>query len=156
MKTVNLILTVALAFTFFSCGSDNSPEGVGGSIYEKYYDFLKEAVGVIDKGGASCKQIDDIADKYKKELIEIGKKREAFSPEDKVKCDAATIAKSQAIYVTQTSEYKTFVKFMDDVQKDDYQCYSRLNDYLIMAQYGNFDLLNKQMPEEAKKYGVNK
>jgi hypothetical protein len=156
MKTVNLILTLVLAGTFFSCGSDSSPEGVGAGIYEKYYDFLKETNDVIAKGGASCKQIDEIADKYKKELIELGKKREAFSPEDKTKCDAATMDKSRDIYVTQTAEYKAYIKFMDDVQKDDYQCYSRLSDYLILAQYGNFDLLNKQMPEEAKKYGVNK
>jgi hypothetical protein len=155
MKTTKLIIGLFLTFTLFSCGKE-TPESLGKGIYEKYGEYLKEVSAKINSGEKSCVKIDEIGEKYKKELIEMGKKREALTPEDKLKCDQATRDAQMDMYLTATDEFKTFDKYLSTMDKTDYECYQRVADCFILAQYGNFDLLRTQAPNEAKKYGVEK
>jgi len=155
MKTYFFYFLTLLLFA--SCSKSDSPEKIGESIYLKYADFIKEVGKILEKKQdvpATCNALDELAEKYKKELVEIGKKREALPVEDRKKADRATIDKAYELYLTKTPEYEAFSNYIDAIRSENADCSNKLSEYTIISQYGNFDLLRKQSPDEAKRFGV--
>jgi hypothetical protein len=83
-------------------------------------------------------------------MVGLGREREAMSGKDRAMVDQVL---QNRITLIQTDLFK---KFQDgqSFYKSDAVLFNLIADFNIITQYANFDLLKKQLPEEAKRLGI--
>ena len=83
-------------------------------------------------------------------MVGMGKEREAMSVEDRAVVDRILSDKISGISTDLFKQYQDGQTFY----KDDAELFNLIADFNIITQYANFDLLKKQLPEEAKRLGI--
>lgn len=132
----------------------SSPEALAENAYQLYRDALNETVDALadePEAETTIELVTAIRDKYAAKLVEIGKKRDTLDEAGKGKFDA--MLRTHMMYDIPTELYERY----RDVQKpySTHPVAGKLTAAInIITQYTNFDLLSKQEPEEARKYGV--
>lgn len=172
-RSISLILIVALAIAGTACGKKESspaetaapaaaqpaPSGAGAAetlgqkIGSSYLETLKQVVAVLkDKPAAADAKamLKDLKSGTIDLLVGLGKEREAMSAGDRAVVDMILSNRIAGIPADLFKEYQ-------DGQasyKDDSELFNLIADFNIITQYANFDLLKKQLPEEAKRLGI--
>lgn len=132
----------------------SSPDALAAKTLQLYKDALQDTVNALDdepEADEAIELVTAIRDKYAPQLVEIGKKRETLDEAGKQAFDSALR-----------------ISMMQDIPSELYEKYREVQgpysqhpiagkltaSINIITQYVNFDLLSKQEPGEAKKYGV--
>jgi len=130
-------------------GADNLGEKIGSS----YVETLKQVVAVLKSKPTAADAKAMLAD-LKTWTIELmvglGKEREAMSVKDRTVVDLVLSNKISGVPMDLFKEYQDGQAFY----KGDSELFNLIADFNIITQYANFDLLKKQLPEEAKRLGI--
>lgn len=133
-----------------------TPDSLAAQSFKLFTDALQETVNALTDEPEADKAITlvtAIKDKYAAKLVEIGKQREALDDAGKQAFDSALLR-----HMMRDIPEELFEKYQE-VQGpySQHPIAGKLTASInIITQYTNFDLLSKQDPDEAKKYGVYK
>ncbi len=133
--------------------ASSSPENLGRKIGSSYVLTLEQVVAIMrDKLPAD--QVKTMFKDMKAGTIDLmvgmGKEREAMPVEDRAVVDRILSDKISGISTDLFKQYQDGQTFY----KDDAELFNLIADFNIITQYANFDLLKKQLPEEAKRLGI--
>jgi predicted small lipoprotein YifL len=167
-------LIAALAFTGAACGKKEapaagtapaaeqaqtapsaagSPENLGKKIGSSYIETLKQVVAMLNDR-LPAEEIKAMLKEMKAGTIDLmvglGKEREAFPPADRAAVDLILSNRISGVPADLFKEYQDGQAYY----KDDSELFNLIADFNIITQYANFDLLKKQLPEEAKRLGI--
>lgn len=163
------ILILSLVFIAGGCGKEqNSPatdqpavtsaeadpaETLGQKIGSSYVETLKQVVAMLnDKPPAADARamLTDMKNWTIELMVGLGREREALSAADQARVDGVLSGRIAAVPADLFKEYQAGQAYY----KDDRELFQLIADFNIITQYANFDLLKKQLPEEAKRLGI--
>lgn len=170
------VLISVLAFTGSACGKkDAAPQGavqgpatatpvvpaasadpaenLGKKIGSSYVETLKQVVAMLqDKPPAADARamLTDMKNWTIELMVGLGREREALPPAGRAKVDMIL---SQRIAALPADLFKGFQEGQA-FYKDDRELFNLIAEFNIITQYANFDLLKKQLPDEAKRLGI--
>ncbi len=134
--------------------AEMSPAELGRQIGELYVqalsgvtEMLKEKPGVAEVRP----QVEQLKEKYVRQLVELGRKREALDASGKAAVDSQIMIKVNAL--AREPWYATF----NEVQQhyfQDQDFHKVVIAFNVIGQYANFDLLKQQDPQEAARLGI--
>lgn len=129
-------------------------ENLGKKIGSSYIETLKQVVAMLnDKPAAADARamLTDMKNWTIELMVNLGKEREALSVADRAKVDQVL---SNRIAAVPSDLFKGYQEGQS-YYKDDRELFNLIADFNIITQYANFDLLKKQLPEEAKRLGID-
>lgn len=133
--------------------SGDVAENLGQKIGSSYVETLKQVVAMLnDKPPAADAKamLSDMKNWTIELMVSLGKEREALSVADRVKVDMVLSNRIAAVPADLFMEYQAGQAYY----KDDRELFQLIADFNIITQYANFELLKKQLPEEAKRLGI--
>ncbi len=83
-------------------------------------------------------------------MVGLGRAREALPAGERAKAEAALSRRLAAVPADLSKEYQAGQAFF----QGDRECCQLIADFNIITQYAHFDLLKKQLPEKAKRLGI--
>jgi len=128
-------------------------ENLGKKIGSSYIETLKQVVAMLnDKPPAADAKamLADMKNWTIELMIGLGKEREALSVVGRAKVDMVLSNRIAATPADLFKEYQAGQAYY----KDDRELFQLIADFNIITQYANFELLKKQLPEEAKRLGI--
>ena len=128
-------------------------ENLGQKIGSSYLETLKQVVGMLnDKPAADDVKamLTDMKSWTIDLMVDLGKERETMSVEDRATVDRVLSNRIASVPADLFKEYQDVQTFY----KGDSELFNLIADFNIITQYANFDLLKKQLPEEAKRLGI--
>jgi len=131
-----------------------SPKDLGAAAAKIYVDTVTKVTAALEKKPSvddARKAVTELLDAAKKSLVEIGKKREAMKAGDRSNFDRAMMKGMRGV---SGETFSKFGKLQMEYQKQDSKLGTLIAEANIITQYAAFELLKKQKPEEAKKYGI--
>ena len=172
-KTLAIMVVIsALAFGAAACGkkeaapdataaaapavpvaSTDPAENLGKKIGSSYIETLKQVVAMLnDKPPAADAKamLSDMKNWTIELMVGLGKEREALSVADRAKADMVLSNRIAATPADLFKEYQAGQLFY----QNDRELFQLIADFNIITQYANFELLKKQLPEEAKRLGI--
>lgn len=130
-----------------------SPENLGQKIGSSYVETLKQVVAMLNDR-LPAEDVKAMLKEMKAGTIDImvglGREREALSSADRAAVDRILSNRISGIPMDLFKEYQDGQAFY----KGDSELFNLIADFNIISQYANFDLLKKQLPEEAKRLGI--
>jgi hypothetical protein len=160
MRTTFLLAGV---LTLILCGCDkkggggeapSNPAELGKKIAADHQAMMKELDGILEgkpAPDALRPKIADLKKKYIQLHVASGKQRESLTPEDRQKCDGAL---RSALFSMDRETLKTLQAAVSEVRKQDNDLANELSSFNTLTQYAAYELLKKQLPEEAKRLGI--
>ncbi len=128
-------------------------ENLGNKIGSSYIETLKQVVAMLqDKPAASDARamLADMKAWTIELMIGLGKEREALPAGERAAVDRVL---SNRIASVPADLFKDYQEGQANF-RDDKELFDLIADFNIITQYANFDLLKKQLPEEAKRLGI--
>ncbi len=128
-------------------------ENLGLKIGSSYIETMRQIVAVLrDKPAADDAKamLTDMKNWTIELMVGLGKEREALPAMDRDKVDRTAQNKIAAIPADLFKEYQEGQSFY----KDNPELYNLIGDFNTITQYAFFDLLKKQLPEEASRLGI--
>ena len=128
-------------------------ENLGKKIGSSYIETLKQVVAMLkDKPAAADAKamLSDMKTWTIELMVGLGKERESLSIADRAEVDRVLSNRIAAVPADLFKDYQAGQAFY----KDDKELFHLIADFNIITQYANFDLLKKQLPEEAKRLGI--
>jgi len=174
-KTLAIMVIIsALAFSAAACGkkeaapeaaapsvaapavpvaSADAAENLGKKIGSSYIETLKQVVAMLNDKPAAVDakaMLGDMKNWTIELMVGLGREREALSVVGRAKADMVLSDRIAATPADLFAEYQAGQAYY----KDDRELFQLIADFNIITQYANFDLLKKQLPEEAKRLGI--
>lgn len=134
--------------------AEMNPAELGKKIGDLYVQALSEVTEMLkDKPEVAevRPQVEQLKEKYVKELVELGRKREALDASGKAAVDSQIMLKVNAL--SREAWYATFNEAQQHYFQDQ-DFHKLVISFNIIGQYANFDLLKQQEPEEATRLGI--
>ena len=128
-------------------------ENLGKKIGSSYVETLKQVVAMLNDKPAAADARAMLADMKNwtiELMVSLGKEREALSAADRARVDQVLSGRIAAVPSDLFKGYQEGQSYY----KDDRELFNLIADFNIITQYANFDLLKKQLPEEAKRLGI--
>jgi len=168
------VLISTLAFSAVACGNEaaapdaaaaataqpadqaaeaGSAENLGKKIGSSYIETLKQIVAILkDKPAAADARamLSDMKAWTIELMVGLGREREALSIAERATVDRILSNRISSVPVDVFKDYQAG----QALYKDDRELFNLIADFNIITQYANFDLLKKQLPEEAKRLGI--
>ncbi|MFH1198131.1 MAG: hypothetical protein V1720_20685 [bacterium] len=176
MKQIARVFTFGLlmVFTFTQCGKseesktdqtseqvqeakDLTPNEISIAIVDIYIEAMTKVTELVKGNPAAAEvnpKIQELKDKYVAKLVELGKVKEKLSPADKSMIDNKIwlgIGRLSPDVMKEFSAAVTYYIGKDEGNKTHFL----ISSFNIITQYADFELLKKQLPEEAKRLGIN-
>jgi hypothetical protein len=130
-----------------------TPANLAAKIGSSYLETLKQVVAML-KDQRPAAEVKPMLQEFKTATIELmvglGKEREALPAEDRAKVDSSLSLKISSVPTDLFKAYQDGQAFY----KADSELFNLIADFNIITQYANFDLLKKQLPDEAKRLGI--
>jgi hypothetical protein len=136
-----------------AAAATGAAENLGKKIGSSYSETLKQIVAVLkDKPAASDARamLTDMKNWTIDLMVSLGKEREALSVADRAIVDRILGDRISAVPADLFKDYQDGQAYY----KDDKELFDLIADFNIITQYANFDLLKRQLPEEAKRLGI--
>jgi hypothetical protein len=133
--------------------SGDPAENLGQKIGSSYIETLKQVVAMLnDKPPVADARamLMDMKNWTIELMVNLGKEREALSIADRARVDQVLSGRIAAVPADLFKEYQAGQLFY----QNDRELFQLIADFNIITQYANFDLLKKQLPEEAKRLGI--
>ncbi|PLX32349.1 MAG: hypothetical protein C0600_02855 [Ignavibacteria bacterium] len=165
------LLCLALLLPIMSCGQSGEKEESAGSdevvaegltpeeLAEAIMATYREAVGdivTLTEGLPDGQSIYDDAvsmkEQYVQKFVAYGKQKEAMSDADRSAIDRKLRLGMSSFYRDQA--YKAYMEATNSYMSTHRELQKILADFNVITQYADFELLRKQLPEEAKRFGV--
>ena len=132
-----------------------TPKELGEKIGAVYLEAMQEAAKLVEGKPAPADvkaKVEALKEKYVQQLVELGKKREPLSAQDKAAVDSAI---SLAVMKAGNEPwYKGYSEAVQSYFSKDQEFHKLLTSFNIIGQYASFDLLKKQEPKEAARLGI--
>ncbi len=145
--------TDALQTAAPSAPEANAAEILGKKIGSSYILTLEQVAAML-KDKLPADQLKAMLKEMKAGTIEImvglGREREAMSAADRAVVDAILSGRISGISSDLFKSYQEGQEYY----KADPELFNLIAEFNIITQYANFDLLKKQLPEEAKRLGI--
>lgn len=126
---------------------------LGEKIGSSYVETLKQVVAMLnDKPPAADAKamLADMKNWTIELMVGLGREREALPPAGRAKADMVLGNRIAAVPADLFKEYQAGQLFY----QGDRELFQLIADFNIITQYANFDLLKKQLPEEANRLGI--
>ncbi len=123
-----------------------------GDLYVRALSALTDVLRDRPEAAAVKASVRDLKESYVRQLVELGRAREALDPRDRAAVDAAIRAKVAA--AANEPWYAAYGDVTRHYVAQDAEFYELVVSFNIITQYANFDLLKSQAPEEAKRLGI--
>jgi len=133
--------------------SADPAENLGKKIGSSYIETLKQVVAMLNDKPAAVDakaMLGDMKNWTIELMVGLGKEREALSVADRAKADMVLSNRIAATPADLFKEYQAGQLFY----QNDRELFQLIADFNIITQYANFELLKKQLPEEAKRLGI--
>ena len=134
--------------------SEISPKEIGeavGKLYvkaiEKVVEDLKDKPEVIE----AKKKMEELKESYVQKLIVYGKKHEKMNQDEKNTFNRTVL---YGINKVPRTIFKSYLAIQKYYRKKDRELGNLITTFNAITQYANFELLKKQAPKEAEKYGI--
>lgn len=165
-----LALTAVLVLAGVACGKKAAPpaetaaaaaeapdagssENLGQKIGSSYLETLKQVAAMVNDR-LPAEELKAMLKEMKAGTIDImvglGREREALPPAGRAEADRVLSNRISGV----PSDLFAQVQAGQAYYKDDSELFNLIADFNIITQYANFDLLKKQLPEEAKRLGI--
>jgi hypothetical protein len=132
-----------------------TPKELGEKIGAVYLEAMQGAAKLVEGKPAPADvkaKVEALKEKYVQQLVELGKKREPLSAQDKAAVDSAI---SLAVMRAGSEPwYKGYSEAVQSYFGKDQELHKLLTSFNIIGQYASFDLLKKQEPKEAARLGI--
>ncbi|NMC70854.1 MAG: hypothetical protein GYA57_12440 [Myxococcales bacterium] len=164
MARVSLVGVVVLSVLGIGLGScqggkeaaaaKRNPEELGaeiGASYCKLMEELSAAVGSGAEASAVAPLVAQLKEKYVREMVELGRQREALAPNDRERCDG--VARTRMLKVPD-EQLQALDTAQEALRAQDAELAKRLEELRRVTRYANFDQLRAQLPDEAKRLGI--
>ncbi len=128
-------------------------ENLGQKIGSSYIETLKQVVAMLkDRHPVEEARgmLGDMKNWTIELMVDLGREREAMSEEDRAVVDRILSERITSIPADLFREYQEGQIFY----KEDSDLFKLIADFNIITQYANFDLLKKQLPDEAVRLGI--
>ena len=148
-----LLLIIVLALAGIAYANTETAENLGKKIGSSYIETLKQIVAMLnDKLPAADAKamLSDMKNWTIELMVGLGKEREALPATDRATVDRVLSSRITGVSPDLFKEYQAGQAYY----KDDKELFNLIADFNIITQYANFDLLKKQLPEEAKRLGI--
>lgn len=133
-----------------------SPEEIGKAIGNVYVKSLTDAVNLTNAKPEAAKvkpQLEKLKEGAIKQLVELGKQREALPAAGKSKVDSNTRMTINRVPRDVFTKYGEACNYY--IGKDaNNETNALLTSFNVITQYASFELLKKQEPDEAKRLGI--
>lgn len=126
---------------------------LGDKIGSSYVETLKQVVAMLnDKPPAADAKamLADLKNWTIDLMVGLGREREALPPAERAKADMTLSRRLAGVPADLFKEYQAGQL----AYQNDRDLFQLIADFNIITQYANFDLLKKQLPEEAKRLGI--
>jgi hypothetical protein len=163
-------LVLALGFVAAACGRKEaapaagaaataqpaeagSAENLGKKIGSSYIETLKQVVAILnDKPSAADARamLTDMKNWTIELMVGLGREREALPAPDRARVDQVLSSRIAAVPSDLFKGYQEGQSYY----KDDRELFNLIAEFNIITQYANFELLKKQLPEEAERLGI--
>jgi len=130
-----------------------SPTDLGNKIGSSYLETLKQVVAILnDKPPAADakKTLQEFKEATIGLMVGLGQEREALSPQDRAQADAVLRFRISSV---PSELFKSYQDAQSACQSDR-DLFNLIADFNIITQYAIFELLKKQLPDEAKRLGI--
>ena len=131
-----------------------TPKQLGEAIGDLYVEAMTEITNLTkDKPEVAAvkAEVEKLKESYVQKLVELGKKREALDQQDRETVDSSVRAGLGGI---SRDVYGTYREAQSHYRQKDIDFANLLASFNTITQYANFDLLKKQLPDEAKRLGI--
>ena len=134
--------------------AEMNPVELGKKIGDLYVQAISEVTEMLKETPASAEvrpQVEELKEKFVRQLVALGHKREALDASAQSTVDAQAMMKVNAL--SREPWYATY----NDIQQHYFQdrdFHKLVISFNIIGQYASFDLLKKQEPEEAQRLGI--
>ncbi len=164
------LLALALLLPIVSCGQsegdgksagddavaqDLTPEGLADAIMSTYRDAISDVVTLTDGLPDGQSIFDDavaLKEKYVQKFAALGKQKEQMSEADRAAIDSKLRMGMNSYYSDPT--FKAYMEATNSYISTHRELQKILADFNVITQYADFELLRKQLPDEAKRLGV--
>jgi membrane-bound lytic murein transglycosylase len=136
-------------------GTQTTPDALGQQIGALYVQALSEVTDLLrDKPAAAqvSASVRQLKETYARQLVELGRAREALDASGRAGVDAAIRAKVDAI--AGEPWYAAYGEVTQHYLTQDADLHALVASFNVIGQYANFDLLRQQEPDEATRLGV--
>jgi hypothetical protein len=134
--------------------SGDPAENLGQKIGSSYVETLKQVVAMLnDKPPAADARamLTDMKNWTIELMVGLGREREALPEAGRATVDRVLSRRIMEVPADLFKEYQAGQMHY----REDRELFQLIADFNIITQYANFDLLKKQLPEEAKRLGIN-
>jgi len=148
-----IVLITVLVFSMTVYANMETAENLGKKIGSSYIETLKQIVAMLNDKPAAAEakaMLTDMKNWTIELMVNLGKEREALSADDRATADRVLSNRIAGVSPDLFKEYQAGQAYY----KDDKELFNLIADFNIITQYANFDLLKKQLPEEAKRLGI--
>jgi hypothetical protein len=133
--------------------SGDAAENLGAKIGSSYVETLKQVVAMLNDKPPVADAKAMLADMKAwtiELMVGLGREREALSPADRATVDRVLSNRIAGVSPELFKEYQSGQLFY----QNDRELFQLIADFNVISQYANFDLLKKQLPDEAKRLGI--
>jgi len=135
----------------------SNPETLGDKIGTSYIEMMTE-LNTILKAKPEIEelktQIAELKEKYIAIFFDYGKYREEMTDDNQALVDDATVSKFMEFMELDRTMYDYYTTAVSEYQELDYDLGSELASFNTLSQYAFYELLKKQLPDEAKRLGL--
>jgi hypothetical protein len=136
-------------------GAPTTPDALGQQIGALYVQALSEVTDLLRDKPAPAQvsaSVERLKETYVRQLVELGRAREALDASGRAGVDAAIRAKVDAI--AGEPWYANYGEVTQHYLAQDADLHALVVSFNVIGQYANFDLLREQEPDEARRLGV--
>ena len=159
---VGTLVLLALGIAGVGCkgGEDSgaaakrNPEELGTEIGECYCKMMGElsaVVAAVAEPAALAPEVEQLKEKYVPQLVELGRQREALGPSDREACDRTARTRMMKVPDEQLEAVETA---QSACKEQSPEVAKRFEELRRITRYASFEQLRTQLPEEAKRLGI--
>jgi len=132
-----------------------TPREIGQAVAARYVEAMTELTDLVEGKPPAAEikpQVEDLKETYIQKLVELGRKREALSNQERATVDSAISVGINALYGDPV--FATYSEVVQYYFNEDPEFHQLLSSFNIITQYASFDLLKQQEPDEAARLGI--
>lgn len=131
-----------------------TPKDLGERVGALYLEAMKDLVALLEekRDAASVRpEVEALKERIIPALVALGRQREALDDADRAAMDRVTRAR---IFGLPKDLFQSYSDLQQYYSKQDFPFGELLAEFNVITQYADFELLRKQLPEEAERLGI--
>ena len=149
-----VVLSVGACQGGGGAAAKRTPDDLGAEIGQAYLKMMEEVGAAVATGSDPATihpLIDQLKAKYVDTFVALGRQREALAPNDREKCDSASMSLMRQV---SDETLQAIDAAATACKESDAELAKHFAELERITRYANFDQLRTQLPDEAARLGV--